>query len=112
MTKVAFAIPFNEIAQFCQRWRVHELAVFGSALREDFGLDSDLDVLVTFDPAAEWSLLDHVKMEQELEQVFQRSVDLISKRALERSANWLLRREIVETAQVIFSEQEVADAAR
>ena len=102
----------NEIAKFCHRWRIRELALFGSALREDFRPDSDLDILATFADDAEWGLFDHVQMQQELQVLLQRSVDLISRRAVERSQNWLLRQEILDTAQKLFSEQETVHAAR
>ena len=92
----------DPIAAFCRRWRIRELAVFGSALREDFGPHSDLDILVAFEPDAEWSLLDHVRMEQELEALLGRAVDLVSKRAVEHSHNWILRREILDTAEVVY----------
>jgi predicted nucleotidyltransferase len=92
----------REIADFCQRWKVVELALFGSALRADFNPASDIDLLVSFAPGADWSLLDHMQMQQELRALFGREVDLISRRALERSPNWLRRREILGTAQVIF----------
>ena len=101
----------NEIARFCNRWKIRELALFGSALREDFHPDSDLDILVTFAPDADWGLLDHVQMQLELEKLSQRSVDLISKRALERSTNWVRREEILKTAQILYSE-EISHATR
>ncbi len=103
--------PAREIAEFCQRWKVLDLAVFGSALRADFNSDSDIDLLISFSPDADWSLLDHVQMQQELRALFNREVDLISRRALERSPNWLRRQEILGTAQIIFS-QVTADAPR
>jgi len=106
------AVPESEIARFCQRWHIRELALFGSALRSDFGPASDVDVLVTFSPEAEWGLLDHVQMQQELQVLFHRKVDLISRRALERSRNWLLRREILNTAEMLFPQRKVAYAAR
>lgn len=98
-------IPSNEIAEFCKRWRIRELALFGSALRDDFRQDSDLDILVTFALNADWGLLNHVQMQLELEKIFQRSVDLISKRALERSTNWVLCEEVLKTTQILFSEK-------
>ncbi len=107
----AIPLPLNEIAEFCQRWQIRELALFGSALRDDFGPDSDVDILVTFAPEAEWGLFEHVKMQQELQTLLQRGVDLISKRALERSQNWLRRQEILNTAQSLFPEQEAIYAA-
>jgi uncharacterized protein len=101
----------NEITKFCKRWRIRELALFGSALRDDFRANSDLDILVTFAPDADWGLLDHIQMQLELEKLSQRRVDLISKRALERSANWMRREEILQTAQILYSE-EVTHATR
>lgn len=97
--------PSVEISNFCKRWKIHELALFGSALRGDFQSESDIDLLVTFAPDADWGLLDHVQMQLELEKLFGRSVDLISKRALERSTNWVRREEILKTAQILYSEE-------
>jgi predicted nucleotidyltransferase len=92
-----------EISDFCQRWRITEFALFGSILRDDFDAESDLDILVAFAPDADWSLLDHVKMEQELEALLGRKVDLLSRRSVERSHNWLRRREILDTAEVVYA---------
>lgn len=101
-------IPFaaTEITDLCKRWKIREIALFGSALRDDFRPDSDLDLLVTFAPDANWSLLDHVQMQLELKKLFGRSADLISKRTLEHSANWVRREEIFKTAQILYSEDE------
>ena len=110
MSNFVATIPMDKIAKFCQRWKIRELALFGSALRDDFGPDSDLDILVTFTADAEWGLFDHVKMQQELQALLQRNVDLISKRALARSQNWLRRQEILNTAQVLYPEQEAIHA--
>lgn len=91
-------LPTKQIRSFCQQWQILEFAVFGSFLREDFGADSDLDVLVTFAEEAKWTLLDLVRMEQELENIVGRSVNLIEKRGIERSQNWIRRDEILKTA--------------
>lgn len=95
MNRLSATIPISEIAKFCQRWKIRELALFGSALRDDFSPDSDLDILIDFDRDADWGLLEHVQMQQELQCLLHRSVDLITKRALLHSPNWLRRREIV-----------------
>ena len=87
---------------FCRRWRISELALFGSVLRDDFDPDSDLDILVMFAPEADWSLLDHVRMEQELEGLLGRKIDLLSKRAVAQSHNWIRRQEILNTAEVVY----------
>ncbi len=94
-------IPAEELAEFCRRWRITELALFGSILRDDFRPDSDVDVLATFAPEAGWSLLDHVGMEQALAELFGRPVHLVSRRAIERSQNWIRRQAILNTAQVV-----------
>ena len=90
------------IEDFCERWQITELALFGSALREDFGPDSDVDVLVSFDRDAKLTLFDISRMEQELESVFGRRVDLVSRRGIEASRNHLRRRAILESAEVIY----------
>ena len=92
------------IPDFCRRWRIRALALFGSALRDDFGADSDVDMLVAFAPEAAWSLLDHVRMQRELSELLGRPVDLVSRRAIERSANPIRRREILGTARNVYVE--------
>lgn len=96
-------IPTERLEEFCRRWKITELRVFGSALREDFRPDSDLDLLVTFNPDADWSLLNHVAMEEELSSIIGRKVDLVSQRAIERSSNWIRRKAILESAEPYFA---------
>ncbi len=95
-------ISQEALGEFCRRWDIIELALFGSAIREDFEPASDVDILVTFSPEADWGLLDHVQMEMELADLLGRDVDLLTRRAVERSQNPLRRREILETARAIF----------
>jgi predicted nucleotidyltransferase len=85
MSNVIATIPRDDIAKFCWCWKIQELALFGSALRDDFGPDSDVDILVAFAEDAEWGLFDHNQMQHDLQALLQRNVDLISKRAVERS---------------------------
>ena len=92
----------HDITDFCERWQVTELALFGSALRDDFGPDSDVDVLVSFDEDAVRTLFDLSHMEEELESMFGRQVDLISRRGIEASRNHLRRRAILKSAEVIY----------
>lgn len=87
-----------KIAAFCRRWKMTEFAFFGSVLRDDFHPNSDVDVLVTFSKDADWSLFDHVAMEEELSSILGRKVDLVSRRAVERSDNWIRRESILSTA--------------
>ena len=102
MVHATIKLPGKKIADFCRRWRITELALFGSALREDFTPESDLDILVTFDPEANWGLLDHVRMEQELADLLGREIDLLTKRSVERSHNPIRRQHILDTAEVIY----------
>jgi hypothetical protein len=104
MSLVETLLMQEQIAAFCRRWRIRELAVFGSALRDDFGPDSDVDVLVTYAPDAKWSLLDHIAMEEELSEMVGRPVDIVTRRALERSENWIRRQAILDSAQVVYAE--------
>jgi predicted nucleotidyltransferase len=90
---------------FCRRWNIAELALFGSALREDFRPDSDLDLLVTFMPEAEWGLLDQVEMQEEARLHFGRPVDLVSRKAIEGSANPIRKQQILQTAEVVYAAQ-------
>ncbi|MBM4042448.1 MAG: nucleotidyltransferase [Planctomycetes bacterium] len=92
----------DKVAGFCRKWRVTELALFGSVLREDFGPDSDIDVLASFAPGAHWSLWDHYEMEQELGALLGRRVDLLTRRSVEQSQNWIRRKAILESAETIY----------
>jgi predicted nucleotidyltransferase len=84
---------------FCRRWRVTELSIFGSALREDFRTDSDLDVLVSFEKEAPWSLWDLIAMRDELSELVGRKVDLIEREGLR---NPIRKRRILETLKVVY----------
>ena len=95
-------IPKEKIAAFCRKWKIVEFSLFGSVLRDDFRADSDVDVLVSFSPDAEWSLLEHMAMEEELSAIFGRKVDVISRKAIERSENYIRRDAILETAQLYY----------
>ena len=92
----------EQLRAFCQNWQVMEFALFGSILRSDFRADSDIDILVTFDPNAKMSLLDLVCMESELEEKCDREVDLLTQKSVSNSPNWMRRQEILNTAQVIY----------
>ncbi|MCA9288803.1 MAG: nucleotidyltransferase family protein [Phycisphaerales bacterium] len=75
-------VPTDAIADFCRRWKIVEFALFGSVLREDFGPESDVDVLVTFAADAPWSYFELFDMQDELEALFGRRVDLVTSPSL------------------------------
>jgi predicted nucleotidyltransferase len=93
-------VPMERIVAFCDKWKVREFALFGSVLRDDFGPDSDVDVLVTLDDDAPWSLYEWVDMIDELKQIFGRNVDLIEKTAIR---NPFRRASILRTHQVLYA---------
>ncbi len=96
------SIPKDRLAAFCKRWQITELALFGSVLRDDFGPESDVDVLVRFEEEARHTLFDLSRMEAELKAIFGREVDLVSRRGIERSPNYLRREAILGSAEVIY----------
>jgi hypothetical protein len=93
----------TRVGEFCQKWKIAQLALFGSALRPDFGPASDVDVLVTFSADSHASLFDLVQMEEELTGIFARKVDLISRRGPENSRNYIRRKAILDSAQVLYA---------
>jgi uncharacterized protein with HEPN domain/predicted nucleotidyltransferase len=103
MKTLQIKLPEDKITNFCKRWQIFELALFGSVLREDFRSDSDIDVLVTFFPESRFDLLDLIAMKEELEDIFSRKVDLVNKRDIERSDNWIRRENILGTARVFYT---------
>lgn len=96
-------ISQKQLADFCQRWQIVELAVFGSVTRSDFGPESDIDVLVRFADDAHWGLFAYVAMQQELESLCERRVDLISRRGIEASRNRVRSEAILSSAQVLYA---------
>jgi predicted nucleotidyltransferase len=96
-------LHYEELAEFCQRWAVDELALFGSILRPDFSAESDIDILVTFAPNSATTLFDLVAMQDELSSLLKRPVDLVSRLAVEKSPNHIRRQAILESAKVIYA---------
>ncbi|MCC6476859.1 nucleotidyltransferase family protein [bacterium] len=92
----------NKLKSFCEKWKISEFALFGSVLRDDFGPDSDIDVLVTFAPDGQWSMYNLVEMEDELKIIFGRDVDLVLRKTIERSKNPYRREHILSTARPVY----------
>ena len=100
---IAIALPMDQIAEFCRIWQVTELSLFGSVTRDDFGPDSDIDVIVRFAPDAHPTFRTLDQMEAELKTIFQWPVDLVTRQGIESSRNYLSRQEILSSAQVIYA---------
>jgi len=93
-------LPKEQIVDFCRKWKIKELAIFGSALGDDFKPESDIDVLVVFDDSAEWSLFDYMHAEEELKKLIGRKVDLVEKKAIR---NPFRRHHILNHSEVIYA---------
>ncbi|MBC7541445.1 MAG: nucleotidyltransferase family protein [Candidatus Sericytochromatia bacterium] len=92
-------IDNQAISEFCRKWQITELALFGSVLRDDFRSDSDIDVLVTFEEGADVGMLELVRMARELAGVFDRKVDVVEKAGLRP----MLRAEVLSSSEVLYA---------
>jgi len=92
----------EKIAAFCQRNHIRSLSFFGSVLRDDFGPDSDIDVLVEFEPGKEPGLMEMAGMETELSGILGHKVDLVERQSVEKSENYIRRRHILQSLETIY----------
>ncbi len=99
MAQPHIRIPEKELAEFCRRNQIRRLALFGSVLREDFKPDSDVDVLVDFEPGARIGLFALIGMQEELAALLKRPVDLVPKRGLKH----VIRDSVLASAQVVYA---------
>lgn len=102
MTRAQISIPWEKIAEFCRKRNLHEFSFFGSVLTDDFRSDSDIDVLVTFEEDSKHTLFDLVHMQDELKQIFGREVDLLTRRGVEQSRNYIRRRAILSSLEAVY----------
>jgi predicted nucleotidyltransferase len=93
------AISMDQLAALCRRYHVRELALFGSVLRDDFRPDSDIDVLVEFEPGAPIGLLEYVGLQNALADLIGRNVDLVEKAGLKR----LIRDSVINSARLLYA---------
>ena len=96
-------IPTDDIAAFCRRNHIRRMALFGSVLRDDFTPESDVDVLVEFEPG-QTPGLEFITMQDELSAILGRQVDMHTFRGVESSRNWLLREEIINSAEAVYEQ--------
>ena len=99
---IQIEVPKEKIAAFCRRNHIRELALFGSALRRDFRSDSDVDVLVEFEPGQELGLTALVTMENELSEILGRKADIVERQAVERSENYIRRRYVLQSVEKVY----------
>ncbi len=103
LTNARIEIPKDLVTAFCQRNKICRLAIFGSVLRDDFTPDSDVDVLVEFEPDARVGLA-FITIQDELSVILNRRVDLHTFSGIENNRNWLLRAEILGSAEEVYEQ--------
>ena len=101
---LAISIPKDRLVDFCRRWKVAEFSLFGSALREDFRPDSDVDLLASFAPEVTLGFDDLLTMKEELKTLFGRAVDLVERRLVEASENYIRRKHILSHLEPLYVE--------
>ncbi|MBE9047259.1 nucleotidyltransferase domain-containing protein [Pleurocapsales cyanobacterium LEGE 10410] len=104
-------IPSLKLEEICQQWQIVELALFGSILKDDFNPKSDIDILVSFADGAKITFFDLNIIEEQLSNLFNRPVDLVTKQAVEQSHNWIRKENILDNSIVIY-EQRSRDTSR
>lgn len=102
MKKTSLTIPDKKISQFCKRWHVIRLELFGSAAQGNFTNVSDIDLLVEFDKSFHRTLSDQIQMQAEIEDIFNRPVDLIVKKTIQNSPNPYKRASILNAAKELY----------
>jgi predicted nucleotidyltransferase len=101
MSHIAIDYDKEKLRDFCRKWKITEFSLFGSVVREDFGPESDVDVLVTFAPEGRWSLFDMSDMKDELRSLFGRDVDLLTRRAVKGGLNPIRKTSILSAAVML-----------
>ncbi|HEY3295344.1 MAG TPA: nucleotidyltransferase domain-containing protein [bacterium] len=98
-------IPLDNerIAQFCQRWGIVELSLFGSVVRPDFRPDSDIDVLVAFAPTVRYGLFALSRMQRELTSILGREADIVERSEVEMSENFIRRNSVLQSVLRVYA---------
>jgi uncharacterized protein len=99
VTNARIEIPQDEISRFCRSHQILSLALFGSVLRDDFDADSDVDVLVEFEPDAEIGFIAFSRARRELGRLLQRPVDLVPRDGLKP----IIRESVLATAEEVYA---------
>ena len=96
-------ITDDQLAAFCRKWRIVEVWLFGSVLRDDFTANSDIDVLIELEPGARFSTFDQATARQQLSVLLGRRVDLFTKRSVEASLKPTIRHQILNTSEKVYA---------
>jgi predicted nucleotidyltransferase len=94
----------KEIKQFCKKWKIRELSLFGSALTDKFNKESDIDILMAFNDNSHYGLFELAEMKSELEKIYGKEVDLVTRNSVEKSHNYIRRKSILSNLKSIYAE--------
>ncbi len=103
MTVNSINVQKEKLSEICRRYKIIELSLFGSALRDDFTESSDIDLLVEFMPDSGITLFNIVDLKDEFEKLFGRDVDIVPKNAVKKSRNYLRKKAILKNYKVIYA---------
>lgn len=94
----------KEIKQFCRKWNIRELSLFGSSLTDKFNKNSDIDILISFNENSHYGLFELAEMKSDLEKIYGRDVDLVTRKSVEKSGNYIRRESILSNLKSIYAE--------
>ena len=100
LKKNGIFLDYNDIIHLCKKYYIIELSIFGSSIRDDFKIDSDIDILVSFDKENKISLFDIIEMENEFSKLFNRDVDIVEKESLK---NPIRKERILSSREIIYA---------
>ena len=98
-------LPEDSLKELCKKWKIAELSFFGSVVRDDFTANSDVDILIKYLPGIRRTLLDHIRLQNELSEMLGHQVDLVNKKAIEKSPDEKRRIAILSEAQVFYLDE-------
>ena len=99
LKKNGVILKYEDIVRLCQKYHIIELSLFGSAIREDFHEESDVDILISYKPKAKISLFDEVNLGNEFSELMNRDVDIVDVKGLK---NPIRREEILSTREIVY----------
>jgi len=94
----------ENIKQFCKKWNIKELSLFGSSITNRFNNDSDIDILISFGKNSHYGLFELVEMKNELENILGRQVDLVTRKSVERNSNYIRSKSILSNLKLLYAE--------
>ena len=100
LQKNGIFLNYDDIVQLCKKYFIKELSIFGSSIRDDFTLNSDVDILISFDKNSEITLFDIMDLEKDFSKLINKEVDIVEKEALK---NPIRKSQIMSTREVIYA---------